>query len=252
MTMPADRPDHRPATDHTAAILAVKSLADAKSRLTGWDDHNRRALVTAMLADTIAAIRAAGCPHVWVVSPDPVVLREAADSGATGIAETLTGTGDGLNLAMAEGIGAARRRLPELRRVLLVQADLPAATGKQILEALVAAAPHRQALVADVRGDGTAMLVRDAHIGTPTRFGPDSAALHRRDGATELDPGRARWPGLRRDVDTAEDLVAAAALGVGVRTARVLCDGPDPDIPGTAECSPTACHRGRGYVMIDR
>ena len=56
--MPADRPDHRPATDHTAAILAVKSLADAKSRLTGWDDHNRRALVTAMLADTIAAIRA--------------------------------------------------------------------------------------------------------------------------------------------------------------------------------------------------
>ena len=92
--MPADRPDHRPATDHTAAILAVKSLADAKSRLTGWDDHNRRALVTAMLADTIAAIRAAGCPHVWVVSPDPVVLREAADSGATGIAETLTALRD--------------------------------------------------------------------------------------------------------------------------------------------------------------
>ncbi|QHN18247.1 2-phospho-L-lactate guanylyltransferase [Gordonia amarae] len=234
------------------AILAVKSLAGAKSRLTGWDDERRRALVTAMLADTIAAIHAAGCTRVLVISPDPAVLEEAAACGAAGVREDGDGPG-GLNRAMADGIAAARRRWPEVRRVALVQADLPAATGTQLRAALAAAAPYRQAFVADRRGDGTALLVRDADLATPTRFGPDSAALHRRDGLTELDPAHTLWAGLRNDVDTADDLDAALELGVGERTAAVVGDLPgDHSAADAGQSSPTARRPARGCVMIDR
>ena len=45
---------------------------------------------------------------------------------------------DGLNQAMADAMAAARRRRPGVRRLVLVQADLPAATGDQIRAALTA------------------------------------------------------------------------------------------------------------------
>jgi 2-phospho-L-lactate guanylyltransferase len=51
------------------------------------------------------------------------------------------------------------------------------------------------------------------------QFGPDSCARHRRSGAIEL---TGAWPGLRCDVDTPADLVAARRLGVGAATARAI------------------------------
>ncbi|HYN95924.1 MAG TPA: 2-phospho-L-lactate guanylyltransferase, partial [Pilimelia sp.] len=42
---------------------------------------------------------------------------------------------------------------------------------------------------------------------------------HRASGASELSGG---WPSLRRDVDTAADLWAARALGLGPATATYL------------------------------
>ena len=43
----------------------MKSLADARVRLTGWDDDHRRNLVIAMLADTIAAIHPRAAHGYW-------------------------------------------------------------------------------------------------------------------------------------------------------------------------------------------
>lgn len=39
-------------------------------------------------------------------------------------------------------------------------------------------------------------------------------------------PLRGAWPTLRRDVDTAADLAAAARLGLGPRTAALLAARP--------------------------
>ncbi|MGH3739210.1 MAG: 2-phospho-L-lactate guanylyltransferase, partial [Micromonosporaceae bacterium] len=50
-----------------------------------------------------------------------------------------------------------------------------------------------------------------------------SARAHAAGGAVEL---HGDWPSLRRDVDTAADLSAAAALGLGVRTAGLLAADP--------------------------
>ena len=50
-------------------------------------------------------------------------------------------------------------------------------------------------------------------------FGGASRARHAAAGAAELDLDD--MPGLRRDVDTPEDLRAAVALGAGPRTAAL-------------------------------
>jgi 2-phospho-L-lactate guanylyltransferase len=72
--------------------------------------------------------------------------------------------------------------------------------------------------VADAGGTGTTLLTA-VGVALDPRFGRGSAAAHRAGGAREL---TGPWPGLRRDVDTAEDLRAAALLGLGSRTARLL------------------------------
>jgi len=50
-------------------------------------------------------------------------------------------------------------------------------------------------------------------------FGPGSAEAHLRSGARPL---AGTWPGLVRDVDTAADLRAALALGLGPGTTALV------------------------------
>jgi 2-phospho-L-lactate guanylyltransferase len=51
------------------------------------------------------------------------------------------------------------------------------------------------------------------------RFGAGSALRHRAAGAHPLS---GNWPGLRRDVDTEQDLREAVDLGVGAHTCELL------------------------------
>lgn len=74
----------------------------------------------------------------------------------------------------------------------------------------------------DHAGTGTAaLLVRDPQAPLDPRFGAGSARRHVAAGAVAL---AGAWPGLRLDVDTAEDLAAAAALGTGPATRAALLD----------------------------
>jgi 2-phospho-L-lactate guanylyltransferase len=76
--------------------------------------------------------------------------------------------------------------------------------------------------VPDRAREGTAALVLADPSDRTILFGPGSAAAHGDSGAHDLTDGDARWPDLRTDVDTVDDLAAARRLGVGVRTDRVL------------------------------
>jgi 2-phospho-L-lactate guanylyltransferase len=71
--------------------------------------------------------------------------------------------------------------------------------------------------VADAAGTGTTLLTA-LGVGLDPHFGAGSARAHQQAGAVPL---AGDWPGLTRDVDTAEDLRAALALGVGPRTAAL-------------------------------
>jgi 2-phospho-L-lactate guanylyltransferase len=188
-------------------VIPAKALPEAKSRLlpaSGDSDAHRR-LVESIRADTLSAAEAAeGAARVLVVA-------DRAD-----VAGALVQTGPGLNAALAEAAEYAARTWPTDGVVALV-GDLPALRPEALTAALREAARHARSFVADATGTGTTLLA--ARPGTPLEpsFGPGSAARH----AAVAQPLEAA-AGLRHDVDTADDLRAAAELGLGPATTAVL------------------------------
>lgn len=171
-------------------IIPVKGTSAAKSRIGPGDNS---ALALAMALDTVeAALQVA--PVVVVTShPEPF-----SSLGALVILDP----GTGLNGAIA----AAIEQVDGPTAILL--GDHPALRPAELSEALTAATEHDRALVADADGEGSALTTSmGAH---DLRFGEGSRARHRAEGYVELD---GEWPGLRRDVDTAEQLAALDHLG---------------------------------------
>lgn len=234
--------------DAVHAVIAVKHLDRAKSRLADRLPAGERSrLVLAMLSDTVAATLAAGLGSVTVVTPDQrvaTVVRELGaavhpDPSTAAPADTaqLESDSDGLNTALASAAAAVRERHGAVD-LLALQADLPAVHADELRTMLAAAPATGRSVIVDHTGRGTAaLLVRaaghthaadslapsaagDAAALLP-RFGADSARRHRESGAVELG---GHWPGLRLDVDTAEDLDRALSLGVGTATAALLRD----------------------------
>jgi len=195
-------------------VVPVKPAAAGKSRLVvpGID---RVELARAIAVDTIEA--AAACPAVvrlLVVTADEETA--GAVRGLPGV-EVLPDTADGLRTAIALGIDAAGADAD--RAVLL--GDLPALLPGELGHALALAATAGRAFVPDADGVGSALATARARLPFEPRFGADSAAAHRAAGFIEL-VLPAEW-GLRRDVDTLEQLEAARSSGtLGPRTTALL------------------------------
>lgn len=204
-----------------AAVIAVKELSGAKTRLAPViDGDDRRALVLAMLTDTIAAAAAAGVDRVMIVSPDTAVAATAAEIGA----RTVVDGGILLNDAFALGIDKALEFWPD-SRILVLQADLPAARPDSLAAAIERSAGHSRSYIPDHSGTGTTALflnVDHPSAADTLRFGANSATEHRTRGAVDLTEGADLWPDLRMDVDTVADLLAARDIGVGAATSHVL------------------------------
>lgn len=202
-----------------SVVIPVKVLAQAKSRLAGLPDDQRRELALAMAADTVAATVACQMVgHVIVVSDDPVVRSELSTLGAQVIDDSPAG---GLNHALIAGAEHAAASWPDLGRAALT-ADLPALSALDLQAALTAAALVTQGFVADAAGSGTTLYTARPGVAFSPRFGPRSRERHRRSGATELHPPGIE--GLRTDVDTLDDLRLAAAIGLGRRSAAKFAE----------------------------
>jgi 2-phospho-L-lactate guanylyltransferase len=202
---------HRPAT--WVAVVPVKPLPAAKTRLRGAvPEAVHPDLVLAMARDTVAAVLACRVvARVVVVCDDPLVRDELARIGATCRPDTPAA---GLNAAVTFGAQAVAGP------VVALTADLPAMRPCDLESALAAAAQAGgRAFVPDLEGSGTVLLAAPAGVPLTPHFGPGSAMAHLRSGAVRLD---GTWPSLRRDVDTAADLDAAAQLGLGPHTGQVL------------------------------
>jgi 2-phospho-L-lactate guanylyltransferase len=196
-------------------VMPVKVLAQAKSRLAVLAGPRRSELALALASDTVCAV--AACPevaHLLVVTSDPVAGSRLAALGAAVVADEPAG---GLNAALAHGAAVALRRWPGTG-VAALAADLPAVRPEELSRALRAACAG-PAIVADAAGVGTTMYAAPPGTAFAPRFGGASRARHGAAGARVLD--LPDIPGLRRDVDTPEDLRAAVALGVGARTASL-------------------------------
>jgi 2-phospho-L-lactate guanylyltransferase len=188
-------------------VIPVKALPGAKSRLAeaAPGARQRAQLAAALRADTIAAALATSVvARVLLVVDAPTVASDGV--------QVLVQTAPGLNAAVSEGAAHATRCWPD-DAVAALLGDLPALRPDELAAALDAARHIDYGYVRDAAGTGTTLLTARPGAALQPAFGPDSAARHARF-ATVLPAG----PGLRRDVDTLDDLRSALDLGVGPHT----------------------------------
>ena len=197
-------------------VVPVKPPARGKTRLdvAGID---RAALAHAIALDTLEA--ATVCElvaQVVVVTNDPALARESAAIPALRFVPE--GDALGLDAAVATGMAAMdpNGRMP--RAALL--GDLPALRPADLADALRAAASVDRGVVADAEGTGSTLVTARPGVAWQSSFGDGSFARHVELGCAPLPVPDAST--LRRDVDTADQLAAARALGLGPRTAALL------------------------------
>jgi 2-phospho-L-lactate guanylyltransferase len=172
-----------------AAVVPMKSMDLAKSRLSGMlDGAGRHALARQMLDHVLATLRDAGLDPIHVASADE-------------------GTGD-----LNADVTAAARRVQDagVEEMLLVMADLPYLSAKDIA-ALIEAGRKSDVVIAEAKDGGTnALLLRPPTVlqfafatSRPSaRFHADHAR------SVGIEPVLLRRPGLARDIDTPDDLRA--------------------------------------------
>lgn len=211
-----------------SVVVPVKPAEHGKSRLDvpGVD---RVALARAIALDTIAAARACDAVgQVLVVTDDGWIplhatdihgLRFVPESDPPGLEPTLAARYSSLSrldAAVARGMAAADHRMP--RAALL--GDLPSLRPADLAAALEAAASVDRGVVADAEGTGSTLVTARAGVDWDSSFGDGSFARHVALGCVPLEiPGTST---LRRDVDTAQQLQEAVALGLGPHTAALL------------------------------
>lgn len=197
----------------TWAIVPVKPLADAKSRLAGrLDTEQREALSRALLLGTLRRLRAVeGLAATLVVSPDPAVLELAEREKVRTLAEALPGD---LNQALTEAASTARAA--GAGAIVVVPIDLPLARPADISSAIAlveAAGPQGVVAAPDRHGEGTNLLgLRPPEV-IPFAFGPGSLERHRAAAlALRIPFHTIRNPRLALDVDEPADLALGRSL----------------------------------------
>ncbi|MER7797053.1 2-phospho-L-lactate guanylyltransferase [Microbacterium sp. NPDC096154] len=193
-------------------MIPVKG-STGKSRLARPD---RAELATAIALDTIQAVcRSAHVSEVVVVTSDEDVAGELARFPARGRPRVVPDPGAGLNAAVTAGLDAVAAG----RRGALL-GDLPALDPIDLDVALELATRHARAFVPDAEGTGTTLITAGAGAALEPAFGAGSRSRHAAAGFALLDlPATST---LRRDVDTADQLRAAAGLGLGPRTSALV------------------------------
>jgi 2-phospho-L-lactate/phosphoenolpyruvate guanylyltransferase len=202
-----------------SVLMPVKVLAQAKSRLAGLAGPHRGELALALAGDTLTAVLAcAEVARVIVITDDQVAASALAGLGALVVPDEPR---DGLNAALRHGAAHAAARWPGSGTAAL-SADLPALRPAEIGQALRAASAWPTAFVADAAGDGTTLYTAAPRVAFEPAFGLASRSRHAAGGAAELDLDGI--PGLRRDVDTPDDLRGATVLGLGPRSAPLAAE----------------------------
>jgi 2-phospho-L-lactate guanylyltransferase len=188
----------------TTVVVPFRS-SDPKRRLATLSERNRVRLAEAMLADVLVAAVPIG--PVLVVSPKAIGLPE----GVTHVPDPRRGQGAAVRAALDAAAGTG---LPS--PYVVVNADLPCATTRDLL-ALAGAVPEGGlALVAAADGTTNALALWDERLFEPV-YGPGSAERFAALGESRL----LAAPNLMDDVDAPDDLARLGAR-LGAHTRRVL------------------------------
>ncbi|HEY5979743.1 MAG TPA: 2-phospho-L-lactate guanylyltransferase [Microlunatus sp.] len=228
--------------ERVAAVVALKTLPAAKSRLSSLPAPLRERLARCMAIDTLAAL-APAVDRVVVVSDQldlpAALLRRGqqisvvAEPPAPADADLPALHGGSLNRALAHADDLLRA--DGIQAVLACVGDLPALRTTSVGQVIAASRGRPRSFLPDHDGHGSTMLVARG-VPLDPRYGKEmlsgeavgSAIRHQRSGALPLDLGE--LPDARWDVDTLADLRIAHRLGVGPATGSLL--DPETASPG--------------------
>ena len=181
------------------AVVPVRALKEAKSRLSGVLSPRRRGhLVASMLRRVLCALEAAQrIDHVIVLTPDAALeLPEGV--------ERLVDGGTGLNDAVRWAAESCAARFDAM---LVVPADVPQVTAADIDTLVERARNLDVAVVPDRHGTGTNALWLRLPAAIVPQFGTNSASVHLESAhRAGLRAERIELEGFSHDVDVPDDL----------------------------------------------
>ncbi len=188
-----------------AALVPAKALDQAKGRLAAlFSEDERRRLALTMLEDVLRSLHAvSSIDRVAVVSPDADVLTRTCELGAQAIAEaTVT---RGINQALLHAV--REMTLGPADTLLIILADVPAATPGDIQASLAALEEGHGVVICPSSDNGTSLLALRPPDAIPFRFGQRSFTAHKREAAVRgVRMEVLRVERLSRDLDTPEDV----------------------------------------------
>ena len=197
-------------TSPTYAIIPVKPLARAKSRLArALKAPTRAALVRSIFSRTLDVIaQVQRIDGVIVVSRDLTILELARQRHATALAESESG----LNSAITQAAQWAQQHAA--RSVMIVPVDLPLITSADLDAVIDRAGEERCIVIApDRHEEGTNVLLVSPPDAIQFAYGASSFNVHR---AQAIERGlrvhEYRSPTTAFDIDVPDDLELYRAL----------------------------------------
>lgn len=200
------------------ALLPLKDLVQAKSRLSGvLASHERRALAQAMVEDVLAALAGSACLEgTLLVSDDPGAELLAHRYGIDLLPEASLGV-SGLNAVLDAACEWLAARGADV--IAIVHGDLPLLTAAELDQLLAAqSAGGADVVIApDRRDDGTNVMIFSPRRRPAFHYGVGSCRAHQRAAADAgLGCRLLRLPGAGLDVDAPADLLdLRRRLGAG-------------------------------------
>jgi 2-phospho-L-lactate guanylyltransferase len=185
------------------ALVPVKSLASAKSRLAPYLTQNQReTLVLDMLHHVLEVLLDSRLlEQVSVVSPDKRVLERAEEWGAQALIEEVRGHNPALQAAAMKELNAGTTAL------LTISADLPLLHPADIRALIERSLDHQVVLAASRDRTGTNAILMRPPLVLPYLFGPNSLQSYLQAARQKkLSNIIYNSVGLALDIDTIDDL----------------------------------------------
>ncbi|MCY4155812.1 MAG: 2-phospho-L-lactate guanylyltransferase [Gammaproteobacteria bacterium] len=205
------------------ALLPLKRLEQAKLRLAAvLTPEQRRQLGLYMLADVLDVLSgSAVIAGVTVLSCDADVISGARARGAEALD---TGADDGYTADVLKGIEHINGKC--VNKALVIPADVPELSNEDLV-LLDRAHQGGVTLCPAVRDGGTNGLVFTPPLPIDLKYGAHSFAEFCQEAQQRRIPVNiVAPPGLARDLDRPEDLLALRRQPQGNRTWRYLVDNP--------------------------